>query len=153
MELIKIGDMAPDFSLKDNNEQIIKLSDYRGKKVLLSWHPQAWTSVCTDQMRALEANLNKFQVLNTVPLGLSIDGSPCKKAWAAVLSIRKVSLPCDFWPHGKVADDYGIFIGKIGMSERANIIVDENGKVAWVKVYPMSQLPDINEVFDVLAGM
>ncbi len=152
MKLIAVGDIAPDFSLKDNKEKLIKLSDYRGQKVLLSWHPLAWTSVCTDQMRALEANFQKFQELNTVPLGFSVDSVPCKKAWAAVLGIVNVSLPADFWPHGKVAQDYGIFIEKIGLSERANILIDEEGKVMWVKVYPMSQLPDINEVFEVLAG-
>lgn len=153
MSLIKVGDIAPDFSLKDNKEQIVRLSDLRGKKVLLSWHPLAWTAVCTDQMRALEANWGKFLSLNTVPLGLSVDPVPCKKAWASVLAINNVSLPSDFWPHGMVAQDYGIFIEKPGISERANIIIDENGIVRWVKVYPISQLPDIDEVFQVLAGL
>jgi peroxiredoxin len=150
MMLIKIGDPAPDFSIKDNHGEIVRLTDYRGKKVLLSWHPQAWTSVCTDQMRALEANWDRFEKANTVPLGMSVDAIPCKAAWSAVLSIRNVRLPCDFWPHGQVADEYGIFIPKIGMSERANIIVDEQGVVSWVKVYPMKELPDIQEVFAVL---
>lgn len=153
MNLIKVGDPAPDFSLKDNKEQIIKLSDYRGKKVLLSWHPLAWTSVCTDQMRSLEVNLESFQNLNTIPLGLSVDPVPSKKAWSAVIGINDVSLPSDFWPHGKVAQDYGIFIEKAGISERANIIIDESGTVRWVKVYPIKQLPDINEVLEVLSGI
>jgi peroxiredoxin len=150
MNLIEIGQIAPDFMLKDNKEEIVHLADLKGQKVLLSWHPLAWTSVCTDQMRALEANWDRFKELNTVPLGLSVDPVPSKKAWSAVLSIRNVSLPSDFWPHGKVASDYGIFIDKIGMSERANIIIDEMGKVIWVKVYPMSQLPNIEEVFEIL---
>jgi len=153
VERIKIGDTAPDFSLKDNKEQIIRLSDFRGKKVLLSWHPLAWTSVCTDQMRSLEVNWEEFRSLNTVPLGLSVDPVPSKKAWSAVIAIDNVSLPSDFWPHGQVARDYGIFIEKKGISERANIIIDENGIVRWVKVYPISQLPDINEVLEVLSGI
>jgi len=147
MELIKAGDIAPNFTLKDNHDESVTLSDYRGKKVLLSWHPLAWTSVCTDQMRALEANWARFEALNTVPIGLSVDPRPSKKAWGAVLSIRNVRLPSDFWPHGQVADMYGILVEKIGVSERANILIDENGKVIWVKVYPSSQLPDIEEVF------
>lgn len=153
MKLIQVGDQAPDFSLKDQKDQIIRLSDLRGKKVLLSWHPLAWTAVCTDQMRALEVNWQAFQNLNTVPLGFSVDAPPCKKVWAAALLINNISLPSDFWPHGKVAQDYGIFIESKGISERANIIIDENGIVKWVKVYPIKQLPDINEVMQVLSGM
>ena len=92
-----------------------------------------------------------FQRLNTVPLGFSVDAPPCKKVWAAALVVNNVSLPSDFWPHGKVARDYGIFNETDGVSERANIIIDENGKVKWVKVYPAQQLPDINEVLQVLS--
>lgn len=153
MKQIADGDKAPDFSLKDNFGNTVSLSNFKGKKVLLSWHPLAWTPVCTDQMRALEDNWNAFLKLNTVPLGLSVDSEPCKKAWAAALVLKNLSIPSDFWPHGKVAQDYGIFIEKEGISERANIIIDENGIVKWVKIYPMSQLPDLNEVIQILSRM
>ncbi|MCX7708319.1 MAG: redoxin domain-containing protein [Clostridia bacterium] len=152
MNPITAGADAPDFTALDNKNQNIRLSAFRGKKVLLSWHPLAWTPVCTDQMRALETNWKNFQNHNTVPLGFSVDPQPCKTAWAEALQIDHVSLPADFWPHGKIARDYGIFNEKDGVSERANIIVDENGKVKWVKVYPGDQLPDINEVLRVLSG-
>lgn len=151
MKLITVGDIAPDFTCKDNQDKTICLSDFRGKKVLLSWHPLAWTAICTDQMRALENNFEQFQKFNTVPLGFSVDPVPSKKAWAQVLQIKNVQLPSDFWPHGKIASDYGIFREKQGFSERVNIIIDENGKVIWVKVYPLAQLPDINEVMNFLA--
>ena len=147
MKAIRAGDVAPDFVLKDNNDQDVKLSDFRGKNVLLSWHPLAWTSVCTDQMRALEANRDRFAELDTVALGMSVDPVPSKAAWSAVLSIRETKLLSDFWPHGKTASDYGIFIEEDGISERVNILIDKEGKVKWVKVYPISQLPDIEEVF------
>lgn len=151
MSAIKVGDLAPDFKVTDNHEKELRLSDFRGKRVLLSFHPLAWTPVCTDQMRALESNVQTFERLNTVPLGFSVDPTPSKKVWAVALAITKVSLPSDFWPHGKVARDYGIFNEADGYSERANIIVDEKGKVQWVKVYPSAQLPDLNEVFGVLS--
>ena len=147
MRLVEAGMPAPSFTMEDAQENPVRLSDYLGKKVLLSWHPIAWTSVCTDQMRALEANWARFQALNTVPLGVSVDPAPGKKAWAAVLCLKNLPLLSDFWPHGEVARAYGIFHEAFGMSERANILVDEKGLIQWVKVYPMSQLPDIEEVF------
>lgn len=153
MELIKLGSIAPNFSLEDNHDKIINLSNYRGKKVLLSWHPLAWTPVCTDQMRSLENNWDNLQSLNTIAFGLSVDAQPCKKAWATAIVLNNLSILADFWPHGKVAQDYGLFIENDGISERANIIIDENGIVKWVKVYPMSQLPDINEVFQALSNI
>ncbi len=105
--MIKVGTIVPNFTLEDNKGNMVSLKDYRGRKVLLSWHPLAWTSVCTDQMRALEANHDKFEKLNTVALGMSVDPAASKKVWAQVLSIRKTKLLSDFYPHGKVAQEQG----------------------------------------------
>lgn len=151
--IIQKGAKAPDFTLEDNHGKKISLSALRGKKVLLSWHPLAWTSVCTDQMRALEANQERFSRLNTVALGLSVDPAASKKVWGQVLSIEKTSLPSDFWPHGKVAQQYGIFLEDMGISGRANILIDEQGTVQWVRQYEIGQLPDIEEVFKALEEM
>ena len=153
MDLIKAGDVAPDFTLQDNLENDVKLSGFKGKKVLLSWHPLAWTSVCLDQMRSLERNMGAFRKLNAIPLGLSVDPQPSKQIWADVLKLEELRILSDFWPHGKTAMDYGLFIEEYGISQRANVIVDENGVVRWVKVYPLSQLPDIDEVLKVLSEM
>ena len=147
------GMKAPDFTLADNQDGKVTLSDLKGKKVLLSWHPLAWTSVCTDQMRALEANRDRFEKLNTVALGMSVDPAASKKVWAQVLSIRKTKLLSDFYPHGKVAQDYGIFLESLGASGRVNIIVDEHGVIQWVKEYEIGQLPDIEEVFRALEAL
>jgi peroxiredoxin len=78
---------------------------------------------------------------------------PCKRAWAESLKIVRTQLLCDFWPHGRVAQQYGIFRDANGFSERANIIVDERFRIAWVKVYPVHSVPDIAEVIGVLQGM
>lgn len=147
---IKVGQKAPDFTLPDNQGGKVTLSELKGKKVLLSWHPLAWTSVCTDQMRALEAHKKDFEKLNTVPLGLSVDPAPSKQVWATVLSIKDTKLPSDFYPHGKVAQEYGIFLEELGASSRANFIVDEEGTLKWVKHYELGQLPDMDEVLEAL---
>ena len=147
---IKTGDKAPDFILYDQNQKEFKLSSLKGKRILLSFHPLAWTSVCALQMKSLEDNLKKFNELNTVSVGISIDSAPSKKAWAESLDIKKTRFLADFWPHGKVAGLFGIFRENDGISERANIIIDEDQNIEYVQVYEISKLPDINEIITFL---
>ena len=149
-KVIKVGDKAPDFSLKDQHSKEFRLSEFKGKKVLLSFHPLAWTKVCARQMQSLEKNREVFDKLNTVALGLSVDTVPSKHAWAKELGIKETRLLSDFWPHGEIAKLYGIFRAENGISERANIIVDEEQKVIFVKVYDIPQLPDIDEIINFL---
>jgi peroxiredoxin len=137
------------FNLKDQNGQDFNLAACKGKRVLLSFHPLAWTSICARQMQDLEKNRRVFDKLNTVAVGISIDSVPCKAAWAKSLKIKNTKLLADFWPHGAVAKSLGILRVE-GFSERANILVDEAGKVLFVRVYPIKQLPDLGEIFDVL---
>jgi peroxiredoxin len=147
---VKVGDRFRDFNLEDQEEKVFTLSEFKGKRVLLSFHPLAWTSVCSEQMKSLEKNKNVFDGLNTVAVGVSCDTVPSKKAWAKSLDIKNTRLLSDFWPHGKVAEQYGVFRSKYGTSERANIVIDEKQKVAFVKVYPIGQLPDIKEIIEAL---
>lgn len=147
------GETARDFKLPDQNGKDLKLSELRGRRVLLSFHPMAWTSICARQMQALEANKDTFESLNTVPLGLSVDTVPSKKAWAESLGIESVRLLSDFWPHGHVASLYGVFRESSGVSERANIVVDDQGKVVFSKAYDMGRLPDIEEVIGAIKSL
>ncbi len=150
--MIEIGRQAPDFSLKDQDGKTVKLAKLKGKKVLLSFRPLAWTSVCHDQMHSLEENHMQFDDLNTVALGIGIDSVPSNKAWAKSMDIRNTRLLADFWPHGEVAKTFGVFRETDGFSERANIVIDEKQKVIFAKIYPTSQLPDIGEVLDFISG-
>jgi peroxiredoxin len=152
MTLVKTDDQAPDFVLRDQNGKEVQLSSYRGKKVLLSFHPLAWTKVCAEQMKSLEEHSQEFEKIHAVAFGLSVDSVPCKKAWADHLGIETIQILSDFWPHGGVSGDYGLFREKDGFSERANVVIDEDQKVFMVKVYPISQLPDINEILRIMKG-
>jgi peroxiredoxin len=150
---IEAGVNAPDFILKDHNKKDFKLSDFKGKRILLSFHPLAWTSVCTKQMQSLEENQEKFKEFNTVAVGISIDTVPSKQAWAKEIGIENTRLLCDFWPHGQVARQYGIFRDTDGISERTNIIISEDQIVEYVQLYDISQLPDIQEIINVIMTM
>lgn len=145
---IKENKKIEEFSLKNQNDEEVSLSDFDGKKVLLSFHPLAWTSVCTKQMKALDKNFEIFKENNTVPIGLSVDPQPSKKAWAEDMGLDNLEILADFWPHGKLAKKLDIFIEKLGFSGRVNILLDESNKVIWVKEYEIGELPDIDEVLN-----
>jgi peroxiredoxin len=153
LEKLKKGDKAKNFAVSDQNNKEFKLSSFKGKRILLSFHPLAWTSVCAEQMKSLEANKKAFDSLSTVAVGVSVDTVPSKKAWAESLSIKHTRFLSDFWPHGKVAKAYGLFLKEDGISKRANVVVDENQKIALIKIYKLRALPDIKEIIDFLKKM
>ena len=147
---LTVGTAAPDFTLKDQHAKEFKLPSLRGKRVLLSFHPLAWTGVCAKQAKSLETKKDVFASLNTVAVGISVDSTPTKEAWANDLGIKDTQMLSDFWPHGAVARLYGVFRDEDGLTQRSNFIVDEKGKIVFSKVYEMGQLPDIEEVIGAL---
>jgi peroxiredoxin len=101
-------------------------------------------------MRLLEENHLRFDNLNTVAFGIGVDSVPLNKAWAQIMEIKTTRLLADFWPHGEIARSYGVFREKDGYSERANIVINEEQKVIFTKVYPTSELPDFEEILKIL---
>ena len=149
---IAVNSNAPDFALKDQHGEAVRLSALKGKRVLLSFRPLAWTLVCRDQMKALDIHHQRLADLNTVAFGVGVDSVPSNKAWAESMAVTHLRILADFWPHGEVARQYGIFRQDDGFSERANIVVDENQRVVFVKVYPTSERPDLEEIIRFLQG-
>ena len=94
--MAQVGDAARNFSLKDQNDKTFDLYEQAGKRVLLSFHPLAWTEYCAAQMKSLEENRDVLLARNCVPVGISVDSVPCKKAWAKSLVIKNTPLLCDF---------------------------------------------------------
>ncbi|MDD2472535.1 MAG: redoxin domain-containing protein [Methanoculleus sp.] len=148
--MVEIGELAPDFSIPDQNGNEVRLSDFPGKRVILSFHPLAWTSICARQMKALDAHQEAFNALSAVALGISVDSAPCKRAWAESLGIEKTRLLADFWPHGEVAQIYGVFDSAKGYARRANIVIDEFRRIVFVGGYRATLVPDMQDVLDVL---
>ncbi|MDN5343395.1 redoxin domain-containing protein [Oceanotoga sp. DSM 15011] len=149
MEL-KIGEKAPNFKILDQDEKIFELNDFKGKKILLSFHPFAWTPVCETQMKNLDIKHDEFENYNVIPIGISVDSAPCKAAWGKELKLKKLKLGSDFWPHGKIGKDYNLFFDEKGFDKRANVLIDEDGKVIWMKEYELLEQPNLSEIFDFL---
>ena len=104
-------------------------------------------------MRALELAYDGFIDKNIIPLGINVDQEYSKSAWAKVINIKKLQMLSDYNPLGEVAKAYGIFLDELNASARANILIDEEGKVEWVEVYEISKIPDFKEVLSKISEL
>ena len=131
---IEVGAQAPDFVLKDQNNQEVRLSDFRGaKKVLLVFYPLAFTGTCQGELCAVRDNLNDFVNDDTQVLTVSVDSPYSHKVWATQQGYD-FPLLADFWPHGRVAQEYGVFNDKAGFALRGTFLVDTTGTVRFAEV-------------------
>ena len=147
---ISVGQPAPDFSLKDQSQQEVKLADFRGKKnVVLMFYPLDWSPVCTNEHACMVNEWPKFGKLDAQILGLSVDSVWSHKAYAEKMGIT-YPLLADFNPRGAVADKFGVYLADKGITGRAIAIIDKGGKIAWFKQYDIPVVPDINEVSQAL---
>jgi peroxiredoxin len=148
-----IGAPAPEFTLKDQDQKEVKLSDYRGKKrVVLVFYPLDWSPICTKEHACMVNDKKQFEDLDAQVLGLSVDSVWSHQAYAAKMGIH-YPLLADFHPRGAVAAKYGVYLEDKGITGRAIFIIDRNGNLAWQKIYDIPVVPDINEVSKALAGV
>jgi len=130
---IEVGTPAPDFVLKDQNNQEVRLSDFRGAKaVLLVFYPLAFTGTCQGELCSVRDNLNDFVNDRVQVLTVSVDSSPAHKVWAERYGYQ-FPLLADFWPHGAVAQAYGVFNPERGFANRGTFIIDKAGIVRFVE--------------------
>lgn len=150
---LKVGDKAPDFTLVDHNNNKVTLSSFQGtKKVVLIFHPLAFTSVCGVQMPGYSKERQTFDGMNTQILGISVDSVPVHRAWAEQLGGINYPMLADFYPHGEVAQKYGVFRSE-GYSERAIFVIDEKGIIRFIEVFEIGKLPDQEKLIEVVKGL
>ena len=150
---IAVGSPAPEFTLKDQDQKDVKLSDFKGKKnVVIVFYPLDWSPVCTNEHVCFVNDMKNFEKLNAQVLGLSVDSVWSHKAWADKMGIH-YPLLADFHPRGAVAEKFGVYLPEKGITGRSIAIIDRNGKVAWFKNYEILQVPDLKEVADALGNI
>ena len=148
---IKVGDPAPDFSLKDQDQKDVKLSDFRGKKhVVLAFYPLDWSPVCTGENKCLTDDFPSFQSSNAEVVGISTDSFFSHKAWADALELKH-RLLADM--HRTVSKAYGLYFEPLNCAKRATVIVDKHGKVAYVKVQEIKTARDDKEILAALSKL
>jgi len=150
---ISVGAAAPDFTLKDQEQKVVKLSDFKGKKnVVLVFYPLDWSPTCTKEHVCLVNDMKRFDQLDAQVLGISVDSVWSHKAYAEKMGIH-YPLLADFQPRGAVGDKFGVYLPEKGITGRAIAIVDRTGKIAWFKNYDIPVVPDVKEVADALAAV
>jgi mycoredoxin-dependent peroxiredoxin len=150
---VSVGQPAPEFALKDQSQQEVKLADFKGKKnVVLVFYPLDWSPVCTNEHACMVNDMKRFESLNAQVLGVSVDSVWSHKAFAEKMKIA-YPLLADFNPRGAMADKYGVYLADKGITGRAIVIVNKQGNVAWVKNYNIPDVPDVNEVAQALSGV
>ena len=147
--MIKVGEQVPDFKFQDVNGEEITKAQFEGKRVLFTLHPLAFTSVCTDQMRAFERNFDAFKEAGIDEIiGVSVDAHPSKKVWGESISVKKMILVSDFEPKAQFAKDIDLFVERMGTSGRGTFVMGKDGKVEYSKEHELTQLPDVDQILE-----
>jgi peroxiredoxin (alkyl hydroperoxide reductase subunit C) len=129
-----VGSEAPDFRLRDQNNEVVTLSSFRGSKaVLLVFYPWAFTSICTGELGRLRDNIDAFANDRVQVLTISVDSSFSHKIFAQRDELN-FPLLADFWPHGAVAQAYGVFNTDAGAANRGTFLVDAEGIIRFSEV-------------------
>jgi len=140
---VKIGDPAPDFTLPSVAGEDVTLGQFRGEKhVVISFVPAAWTPVCSDQWPGYNIVKDMFDQNDAVLLGITVDNIPTLFAWTQQMGKLWFPVLSDFWPHGAVADSYGV-LRSDGVSERALIFIDKQGIIRDIQVSDINKRPDL----------
>jgi peroxiredoxin (alkyl hydroperoxide reductase subunit C) len=149
---LKVGDDAPDFELPASpTGDKFKLSDQRGQNaVVINFVPAAFSPVCSNQLPLIEQKRQEFADQGAIPVVISTDGVWAQAAWKKELGVDYPVLS-DFSPQGKVAEDYGVIIPGRGIANRVVVVVNKDGKVAWIQPAPrVVELPDYDPVMSCL---
>ncbi len=148
---VKVGDMAPDFTLEDQDKNKVTLSSFRGKKnVVLAFYPLDWSPVCTNENTCFSNDLPKFDHADSVVFGISTDSTWSHKAWRDHLKLKHTLLS-DL--KRSACKDYGLFIEDANINKRATVIVDKKGTVRYVKVQEILTARDDADILKALEAL
>jgi mycoredoxin-dependent peroxiredoxin len=150
---VEVGDQAPDFELRDQHGTPVRLSSFRGvKNVVLVFYPLAFSSVCTSELCAIRDEFPEVNRDDVELLTVSVDSVHAHRVWSDAEHFG-FELLSDFWPHGAVAELYGVFDSEHGTATRGTFIIDKDGVVRWKVVSPRPQARDLAEYSKALAAL
>jgi peroxiredoxin (alkyl hydroperoxide reductase subunit C) len=147
------GTTAPDFTLKSQNGEDVTLSSFRGvKNVLVVFYPFAFSGICTGELCAIRDDIDGYQNDDVQVLAVSCDTMFSLRAWADDQGYG-FPLLSDFWPHGAVAQQYGVFLPEPGMATRGSFLVDREGVLRWAVINGPGEARDLGAYRAALAEL
>ncbi len=150
---VEVGQEAPDFELRNQFGEPVRLSSFRGRKnVVLVFYPRAFTPTCTGELGAIRDERRGLDNDDTVVLGVSCDSEATLKVYAEQERYG-FSLLSDFWPHGAVATRYGVFLEDRGFPRRGTYVIDKRGVVRWSVVTGPAEARSTSDYLDALAAL
>jgi peroxiredoxin len=150
--ILQPGTPAPDFTLARSPDAQLRLSDLRGRPVILVFYPADWSPVCGDEVALFNEVLPEFQSHNAELLGISVDGVWCHQAFAEARNLR-FALLADFEPKGAVSRAYGAYRANDGFSDRALFLIDGDGVIRWSYLSPVNVNPGVDGVLTALESL
>ena len=150
--ILPAGERAPDFALHATPDQLVSLSDFRGRTVVLAFYPADWSPVCGDQMALYNQILPEIRRLGAEMVGVSVDGVWCHTAFSQARNLH-FPLLADFEPKGAVARSYGAYRVAEGVSERALFVIDGDGVIRWSYLSPIGVNPGADGFLEALEAM
>ena len=143
---VKVGEPAPQFTLKSVSGEMISLKQYQGKKnIVISFVPAAWTPVCSDQWPGYNIVKDMFEQYDAVLLGITVDNIPTLFSWTNQMGSLWFPVLSDFWPHGSVAEKYGV-LRSDGTSERALFVIDKKSIIRYIDVHDINKRPQFEDL-------
>jgi mycoredoxin-dependent peroxiredoxin len=150
---VEVGQEAPDFELKNQRGEPVRLSSFRGtKNVVLVFYPLAFSGVCTTELCALRDDFPEITRNDVELLTVSVDSTHVLRKWAEAEGFG-FGLLSDFWPHGGVASLYGVFDTDRGLARRGTFVIDKSGVVRWKVINPIPEARDLTEYQKALAEL
>jgi len=146
------GTPAPDFELRSTPSQTVRLSEFRGRPVVLVFYPEDWSPVCTDQLALYQELMPEFRKHDAKLIGISVDGIWSHLAFAKDRNLH-FPLLADFEPKGEVARQYRVYRPADGTSERALYVIDADGIIRWSYVSPVGVNPGADGILRALEGL
>lgn len=151
--VLKVGDVAPDFTLSNQYGEQVTLSSFRGKKnVVVMFYPFAFTGICTGELCTIRDRQLDFDNDDTVTLSISCDSVPSLKVFATQENLTH-NLLSDYWPHGTVSTDYGVFLDDKGFATRGSFVIDKEGVIRWMVINGPGEARSADEYLEALAAL